>query len=291
MNTRWEETHKQKLARFRAERKGSAEQIKAFRAVVRHHYRLGRRSFVWREQPTPYYVFVSEIMLQQTQTSRVEEKFPSFVERFPSFEALARARLRTVLRNWQGLGYNRRARALHQSAKIIIREYEGELPNSPDVLQLLPGVGPYTAGAVCAFAFDQATVFLETNIRSVFLELFFARRSKVHDRSLLPFVEQSLDRRNPRDWYYALMDYGAYLKRLGIRNNTRSAHYTRQSPFDGSDRQYRGRLLRELSVCSKITDRQAQLLLGGDPARCERIISALCKEGLLTRRSRSISIS
>ena len=180
-------------------------------------------------------------MLQQTQVERVVPFYTAFIKKFPTVRALARAPLAEVLRVWQGLGYNRRAKYLHEAAKIVAR--------GGSAGQKLPGVGAYTAAAVAAFAHDQPTVFIETNIRTVFLYFCFARqRGKVADNKILPLVAEALrqSRMSPREFYWMLMDYGAYLKRQGIKLNARSAHYAKQSKFEGSARQARAARLRRL---------------------------------------------
>jgi A/G-specific adenine glycosylase len=196
-------------------------------------------------------VLVSEIMLQQTQTGRVTEKFLIFKEKFPNFLALSKASLEDVLKAWQGLGYNRRAIALKKIADIIINDYHGKLPDSIEILKTFPQIGHNTASSVAAFAFNKPTVFIETNIRRVFIYFFFHNRNNITDKVIIPIVEKTLDKTNPREWYYALMDYGVMLKKLYPDLNKKSAHYRKQSPFKGSNRQIRGELLK-LLVKNKI---------------------------------------
>ncbi len=157
--------------------------------------------------------------------------------------ALAAAPLIEVLSCWKGLGYNRRALYLKEIARIVIDQYAAKLPDSPDELVKLPGIGSNTAGAVAAFAFNRPVVFIETNIRSVFIHHFFPDTADVRDSRILPLVEATLDRDNPRVWYWALMDYGTMLKETTANPGRRSAHYSRQSPFPGSDREIRGAIL------------------------------------------------
>jgi A/G-specific adenine glycosylase len=196
-------------------------------------------------------VLVSEIMLQQTQTGRVTEKFLIFKEKFPNFLALSKASLEDVLKAWQGLGYNRRAIALKKIADIIINDYHGKLPDSIEILKTFPQIGHNTASSVAAFAFNKPTVFIETNIRRVFIYFFFHNRNNITDKVIIPIIEKTLDKTNPREWYYALMDYGVMLKKLYPDLNKKSAHYRKQSPFKGSNRQIRGELLK-LLVKNKI---------------------------------------
>ncbi len=222
-------------------------QITEFHEIILNHYKEHGRAMLWREDTNPYIVFISELMLQQTQVSRVEKKIPHFIQTFPDFAALASASLTEILAGWQGLGYNRRARYLQQSAVIIVDRYGGELPRTTEELRELPGIGPNTAASILVFAFNQPLSFIETNIRRVFLHHFFPGEDAVHDRCLLPLIELCLDSSNPRRWYYALMDYGAALgEKIKTNPNRRSVHYTRQSPFAGSIRQMRGQILRVL---------------------------------------------
>ena len=187
-------------------------QIAAFKEFIWDFYHQNKRDFAWRHVDNPYYVVVSEIMLQQTQTHRVITKYEEFIGAFATFESLAAASLRDVLTVWQGLGYYRRARFLHQLAQIVVNEYNGVLPQDPKILQTLPGIGPNTAGSICAFAFNKEVVFIETNIRTVFIDSFFRDKENVTDKELLPLITMTLDQENPREWYYALMDYGVFLK-------------------------------------------------------------------------------
>ncbi|TVR02769.1 MAG: A/G-specific adenine glycosylase [Spirochaetaceae bacterium] len=238
----------------------------------------------WRATSDPYHIVVSEFMLQQTQVSRVMQKFGPFLERFPDWSALASARLVEVLAQWQGLGYNRRAKFLHQCAHTVLERHNGALPADPNLLEGLPGIGRNTAGAVCAFAFNLPVVFIETNIRRVFLHFFFSDVDGVHDRELMPLIAAALDRDEPRRWYWALMDYGAMLK-LHIANpNRRSVHYNRQSRFEGSRRQIRGALVRMFSDGDSRTLDRIQADLGGlHDDRLAGILDELVVEGFLLR--------
>lgn len=217
--------------------------IKAFQNLVWQFFTRHKRDFLWRTTNDSYAIVVSEIMLQQTQVKRVEPKFKVFLEHFPNFSALASASLSEILRLWQGLGYNRRAQALHQLAKIVMAEYHGQLPQTVAELEQLPGLGRTTARSVYVFAYNQPTVFIETNIRRVYLYHFFADQSNVADGQLLPLIEQTLSQTRPREWYWALMDYGTYLAQVTPNPNRRSKHYTKQAPFLGSRRQLRGQIL------------------------------------------------
>ena len=268
--------------------------IEAFRKSVYDVYREQRRDLPWRRTRDPYKILVSEFMLQQTQVSRVEEKYPPFLERFPDIESLADAAPGEVLALWQGLGYNRRALALHRTARIVVDEHGGIIPDTGDLLLTLPGIGPATAGALQAFALDRPVVFIETNIRRVYIHAFFPGRESVTDTEILPLVEATVDSNGPREWYYALMDYGSALAKEVSNPNLRSAHYSRQSPFEGSDRQIRGQILRILlDVGSLTTDELLERLSVETVERntMVAILSRLEQEGFLVRENGLVSIA
>lgn len=200
----------------------------------------------WRRDVRPYYVLISEVMLQQTQVARVVPKFRAFITRFPDIETLASAQLASVLELWSGLGYNRRAKYLWQAAHMIVNDFDGVFPHTPEQLQRLPGVGVNTAGAIVVYAFNQPVCFIETNVRTVYMHHFFATTPIVNDRQIIAKLQATLDPEAPREFYWALMDYGAWLKASGVRLNGQSQHYKKQTPLEGSVRQMRGQLIRRL---------------------------------------------
>ncbi len=261
----------------------SGAAVKRFQRLIWSYYRAHGRAMPWRTRITPYRIVVSEIMLQQTQVERVVKKFPEFVAAFPNFRALAHAPLSRVLRVWQGMGYNRRAVSLTRTAERVLREFRGKLPRDPAVLESLPGIGHATANSIAAFAFNAPVAFIETNIRRAFIHHFFPNRNSVSDKEIMPLVEAALDRRRPREWYWALMDYGAHLRQGygGQANpNRRSAHYTRQSKFEGSVRQVRGAILRVL-VKKPLSSAELQRAAGGDVVRLKKALAGLAADGLV----------
>jgi A/G-specific adenine glycosylase len=262
----------------------SDEQLNQFRLKIWDYYRVHRRSFAWRENPTPYNVFISEIMLQQTQTHRVAPKYEAFIAQFPTFEILACAETRDVLSAWQGLGYNRRGLYLHKSAQKVVNEFQGLLPNDPNILVTFDGIGKATAASMCAFAFNKPTIFIETNIRAVYIHEFFKNNAEVHDNQLLPLIVATVDTQNPREWYYALMDYGVMLKQCHKNPSRKSAHHAKQSKFEGSERQIRGMILRVLlDQKASAFDRLCQLI-DREPVRIERNLENLLNEGLIKKQ-------
>jgi A/G-specific adenine glycosylase len=224
--------------------------VALFQGAVWEHYKVhGRHDLPWRKTRHPYKILISEVMLQQTQVPRVIEKYAEFLRAFPSIDALAAARLSDVLKVWSGLGYNRRGKFLHDTAKMIVSEYSGNTKKA--ILEgRLPGVGSYTKAAVCTFAWNMPMTLVETNVRSAYLHHFFSTEKAVHDRKLIPYIEEAAVGQDPRTWYWALMDYGSHIKRLHKNPTRRSAHYSMQSKFSGSLREIRGAILRLLTTGS-----------------------------------------
>jgi A/G-specific adenine glycosylase len=265
------------------------EVVSSFQTVIKDYYREYGRVFPWRETTDPYHILVSEFMLQQTQTSRVVDKYNEFISAFPDVFQLARSPFREVLRVWQGLGYNRRALALHKTAGEIADRFYGQVPDDPILLHQLPGVGEYTASAMIAIAFNKPAIVLDTNIRTVYLYFFFRETEIVGKNEIVLFIEATLDHDSPREWYYALFDYGAMLKR---ENKDREAGKRRkQSTFRGSDREIRGDILRLLLDTAEITEDQLFTRLLSDEDRIRRIVSQLHEEGLIDNSDGSIRIT
>lgn len=252
-----------------------------FRTLVRAEGARLYRDLPWRRTRDPYEIWLSEVMLQQTQVARVQTRWAEWLDRFPSVFSLAEASTADVLAAWQGMGYNRRALALKAAAEAIVRDFDGEFPRDTRDLVSLPGIGPATAQGIRSFAFDLPGVYLETNVRTVFLHHLFPDVPAVPDKELVPLVEAacplpsgltSVDDETggtsgagdavnadalrfappqdaddtPRSWYYALLDYGAYLKKTVPNPSRRSKSYARQSKFEGSRRQKRAEIVRIL---------------------------------------------
>lgn len=252
------------------------------------HHRTNRRDLPWRRTRDPYEILVSEIMLQQTQVSRVLDMYPRFLTAFPTVDALAAAEVSAVLVAWQGLGYNRRALALHRAAQAIVSKYGGRVPASIADLRRLPGVGQATAAAVSAFAFGQAEPFIETNIRSAFIHFFFQDLDGVPDVDILPLVACTIDRDDPREWFYALMDYGVWVKKTFGNPARRSRHHTVQAPFAGSRREVRAQILKMLLAAAPDAldlSAVAAALPGAarEPAEVASVLDDLAREGFVEK--------
>lgn len=253
------------------------------RMVWRHYERFGRHHLPWRLTFDPYHILVSELMLQQTQVARVIPKYHEFLARFPTIDTLAEASLRDVLVVWQGLGYNRRARMLHEAAIQVVTRHRGRIPHTYAELVALPGVGPYTARAIGAFAYNQDGGMVETNIRTVLFHNVLVDRSDVSDAELLQLTVALCPRGRAREWYWALMDYGAYLKEQGVRVNTKSKHYVKQSTFAGSDRQIRGAIVRLLAREHTLTEHAIIEKIEAVPERVRAQLAGLQRDGLIVR--------
>jgi A/G-specific adenine glycosylase len=255
------------------------EVISSFQAVIRDYYHEHGRVFPWRETTDPYHILVSEFMLQQTQTSRVVEKYIEFITTFPDVFQLARSPFREVLRVWQGLGYNRRALALHKTAGGIADMYQGKVPDDPILLRQFQGVGEYTANAMMAIAFNKPATVIDTNVRAVYLYFFFREMETVGKNEIVPFVEATLDRDSPREWYYALFDYGSMLKREN--KDLEAGKRRKQGKFRGSDRELRSNILRLLLDTGIMTEDQLLTRLPSGNERVRRLVTQLHEEGLL----------
>lgn len=241
------------------------------------------RDMPWRDDTRPYFILVSELMLQQTQVDRVIPKFLAFIERFPNETLLATSPLADVLMLWNGLGYNRRAKYLHDAAKKIQVDYKGSFPRTYEELLTLPGVGPGTAGAIMTYAYNQPVPYIETNVRTVYFHHFFQQGEVVTDIELQKIVSETISTESPRDFYWALMDYGAFLKRSGLGRVQQSRHYKKQSPLKGSVREVRGMIIRQLS--DGFTESEALRQAMPNDSRFEHALTGLLKDGLISQKN------
>ena len=272
------------------------DDILALKKTMEHYYTAnGRHDMPWRQpEPSgaydPYKILVSELMLQQTQVTRVMPKYEQFLGRFPDIGSLASAPLSEVLKLWQGLGYNRRAQYLHRTAQQVVSEYHGELPRDVSELIRLPGVGKNTAGAIVVYSFNKPAVFIETNIRTVIIyHCFRGHNELVHDKDIeVVMAELIAMAPDVRSLYYALMDYGTYLKQRVPSINKLSKSYVKQSAFHGSRRQLRGLVLRQLAERPRAAQ---ELSLTARDERLEAVLKDLCHEGLICKRQNSYELA
>lgn len=249
--------------------------------VLRFYQKHGRHELPWRQTTDPYKILVSELMLQQTQVERVIPKYLAFISKYPTIQSISQAKLSEILTLWQGLGYNRRAKYLHILCKEIMNTYQGKFPNTQSELLMLPGIGPYTASAITTFAFNAPTRVIETNIRSVFLYHFFETQDTVADTQLYPLIDETIYTRNPREWYWALMDYGSVLKKLVPNPSKKSKYYAKQSKFVGSVRQVRGEILRLLIHFGPLAQTELKSKITSNKLHFTEALSQLKKEKLV----------
>lgn len=267
--------------------------IRNYQEIVWDYYHSNARTGLpWRQPETdglfdPYKIMLSEIMLQQTQVQRVMPKYHAFLERFPTLADLATAELGDVLRMWAGLGYNRRAKFLHQAAQSIQTEHSGVFPHSVAELVGLPGVGVNTAGAIRNYAFNEPQPFIETNIRTVLIHHFCDDQQAVPEKELLTLATQTLDAEHPREWHWALMDYGSFLKQQVGNASRQSKIYTKQSAFAGSNRQLRGQVIRSLNTGTHTLESLQQQI---DDERLSAVLKALVSEGLVVKNKDSYQL-
>ncbi|TSC61808.1 MAG: A/G-specific adenine glycosylase [Parcubacteria group bacterium Athens0416_74] len=262
--------------------------VRVFRRAVWAYYTKHKRGeLLWRKTHDPYKILVSEVMLQQTQVPRVIGKYKEFLIAFPTIYLLAQASLSEVLKVWSGLGYNRRAKYLHDAARAIVTEYRGDVEVAT-LAKKLPGVGPYTKAAVRVFAFNEPHALIETNVRAAYIHHFYSsvlQKTAIPDKELMPIIEKAAEGQDPRDWHWALMDYGSYIKKTHKNPARRSASHVRQSKFEGSLRQVRGAILRALHEGASIKK------LPYEQARLKTALASLQKDGLIAKAGKGWRIA
>ncbi len=271
-------------------------------ALVWKRYDMCARKYLpWRIDCSPYSVLLSEFMLQQTQVSRVVTYFNVFVQQWPNIDSLAKENFRGILQHWNGLGYNRRAKYLHDTAKSLSHKHDGRIPDTIADLIQLPGIGIYTASAICAFAFNKKSIVLETNIRKVIIYHFFKNESCITDNQINGVLEQLVNYVDDyRTWYWALMDYGVLLGKQVINPSQKSAGYKKQSNFKGSLRKIRGRVLEVLCRCNTMSEMRLKEAVKEKVSDDEYVdvfdeffeksIRSLVKEKILSYKGSAVSI-
>ncbi|HJJ48250.1 MAG TPA: A/G-specific adenine glycosylase [Methanocorpusculum sp.] len=273
--------------RSRFSKEGVTENLmQDFRDYVFAFYeKNGRHEMQWRHTTDPYKIIVSEVMLQQTQVPRVAIVYPKFIERFPTIDALANASAEEVLAAWQGMGYNRRVLNLQKLCKTVLNEYKGFFPQEPEKLVKLPGIGPATSCSIAAFAWNRDVIFIETNIRRVFIHYFFPPDAEVDDSELLPLVSAALPKGKARKWYWALMDLGTEMKTKMPNPNRRSRQYVKQSKFEGSNRQLRGAVLKKMLDLGKADAGFVAESLKADGNKVTAVLEKMADEGFFVREA------
>lgn len=261
-------------------------QYRSFRRKLLNFYAKHGRDLPWRKTTDPYRVTVAELMLQQTQVERVIPKYEAWVKKWPSWKALANAGNRELLAQWSGLGYNRRALYLGKMAKVIVQEYGGVMPRDLTELEKLPGIGRYTARAILIFAYNESLITIDTNIRRVLLSEF-GLPDRTPIARIEALAEQLLPKRRSRDWHNALMDYSRLVlpKRLpGIRSGNR------QTTFEGSLRQIRGEIVRQLTQSKGVTIKMIATRLNRTEEDVLAAAMGLAKDGVIVLQGRRMRL-
>ncbi|MGM5480733.1 MAG: Fe-S cluster assembly protein HesB [Nanobdellota archaeon] len=257
----------------------SHSKISAFQHTILDYYTAKGRDLPWRDTTDRYKIMVSEIMLQQTQVSRVIEKYNEWMNQFPSPQELADASLSDVLKLWKGLGYNNRAKRLQDTCKLIVKKHNGIVPETIEELLKLPGIGPYTARSILIFADNKDIATVDTNIRRIFIAELGVDE-KTSDKELFELAQELLPKGRSKDWHNALMDYGAVVltsRKSGIRPKTT------QSKFEGSKRQYRAKLLHHIVEKGGLTVAEAKIEYSDSPVPVGEILDELASDGLVRK--------
>lgn len=280
----------------------TAEIVAFHKTLTSYYYEHGRHDMLWRRPDAsdnfdPYKIMVSELMLQQTQVDRVTPKYKEFIHDYPTVKELAKVELGDILKLWSGLGYNRRAKYIWQTARKVVEDYDGEFPETLQELITLPGIGPNTAGAIMAYAYDQPIVFIETNIRTVIIHYFFNDKTGVADADIRQILEQLVPGHpkhdktrllgavlSPREFYWAMMDYGSYLKKTVGNLSRASKHYVRQSAFHGSKRQLRGKVVKLLTF-GPLNEQKLHAEISDE--RLNDVLDGLIHEEMIVRRGKT----
>lgn len=273
---------------------------KKFNQILLDWHKDNYRDMPWRRTRDPYRILVSEIMLQQTQVDRVRTKYAEFLKAFPTVQALAKASLGEVLSAWSGLGYNRRAKYLHDCAKEVVRACGGKFPKNESELRKLPGIGPSTAAALMSFAFRGESPMIDTNIRRILVRVFFGATIP-SDKDLYAFATTLIIRGGGREWNYAMLDVGATLCTarnhspkcpfMKLHGEVRDFVYKKpQTKFLDSRRSYRGKVLQLLAKERTISARALHKYIGKKIPEMDEILLDLKKEGLIVIKNGTIAL-
>ncbi|PID34760.1 MAG: Fe-S cluster assembly protein HesB [candidate division SR1 bacterium] len=269
----------------------SSKKIQTIQENILSRYQENGRKFPRRMTTDPYAIHMCEVMSQQTQVDRVLPYWQKRMQDIPDYQVLAKISKLDLLAHWSGLGFNSRAMRLQDCAKIVIDNYNGELPKSREALLSLPGIGPYTAGAICAFAWNMDEVVIDTNIRRVLIFLLKLDEN-ITIKQLEATAKMMIPSGHSRDWHNALMDYGA--THLTARK-TKIKSKGKQSKFEGSDRQVRGRILKQLVKSEQNNQLTLQIIQEEFPQKdsptLEKIITQMVEEKLIIQEKEMLKIS
>ena len=264
----------------------SNSEVREFRKKIRTFYRKNKRELPFRNTSDPYKITVSELMLQQTQVDRVIPYYQRWINRFPDWLSLHNSSQQDILATWSGLGYNRRALFLKKITDAVVTIYDGNFPQEIEESIKLPGIGKYTANAIAVFAFNKRVAAVDTNIRKVLLSSFQLSPDTT-DKEVQKLAELVLPKTKLRSWHYALMDYA---KSLPKSTHNKYASKYKQSQFEGTIRQIRGFILKELTAGTTLTRKTISRSLNRDSADVSKAVSELVQEGFITAIGNNIKI-
>tara|TARA_Y100000310_G_scaffold172170_1_gene172282 strand:- start:4342 stop:5112 length:771 start_codon:yes stop_codon:yes gene_type:complete len=251
-----------------------------FQKKILSWYSKNKRDLPWRKTTDPYKILVSEVMLQQTQVDRVIPYYTKWLEEWPDVKSLAKADTHKLLSLWSGLGYNNRALRLRKLCEFLVEKNNGEMPRQKDVLLSLPGIGPYTAGAIMAFAYNKEVAVVDTNIRRVFIHELKLKED-ISPEELEKIALGVVPKGKSCIWYNALMDYGALFK---TARKTGIESVSKQGKFEGSDRELRGEIIKRL-VKEKSVEKDSIV-----DRRKKRVLAGMERDGLIMIKKSVISL-
>lgn len=252
-------------------------QMKVLQNKILSWYSIHKRDLPWRKTTNPYYILLSEIMLQQTQVDRVIEKYNLFTNKYPNIQDLANANTAQLIKDWSGLGYNRRVIFLQKCAQAVLKEYQGKMPTTCEELLGLPGIGPYTAAAICSFAYNHEVPCIDTNIRRVLIHELKLKET-IDQKELREIAKNAIPKNKSREWHNALMDYGSSVltvKKTGIKP------IGKQPKFKDSRRYYRGQVLKMLKENKSVTIPLLKKVFAKIENEIKDILKDLQRDGLI----------
>lgn len=255
----------------------SETRIRKFHEKIFTWWKKNKRSLPWRETTNPYYIMISEIMLQQTQVNRSIEKYLEFIDKYPTIKDLAEASVSSVLKSWSGLGYNRRALWLHEAANQIVKLKD--FPETPEELQKLKGIGPYTSRSILIFAFNYDIATVDTNIRRILIAENFAKE-ETKEKELFIIAQKLLPKGKARDWHNALMDFGSLVltsAKTGIKPKTTTSRNSKEN------RRFRGIIVKYLTRNSKALKERMIKNCNIPTEKIDDILEGLLADGLIIK--------
>ena len=265
----------------------TVNQITDFQKKIWLFWKENQRDLPWRETTDPYKIFISELMLQQTQVDRVILKYIEFIKKYPTMNSIVKATDAEIIRLWKGLGYNRRALYARKAMEYLLKHFNGIFPTNEKDLRKLPGIGEYTAKAILSFALHQKVTLIDTNIRQV-VEVEFAGGKKLPEHTLFLIVKKIMPKKETWLWHQALMDYNA----LFLSKNKERKKAVNKIPFKKSNRYVRGRIIDLLRTKSYLKVKLITAMKNYEKSKedVEKAVNTLIKDGLIVQKGNTYSL-